>query len=95
MQLPPSLQIPPATDSRGSSGGAADYKTLQGIQRSPAWFLPCPVLPMMNQFPFQHAEEALNAGVVPTVSSRRHAPGHARGAQVLLVGCGGILTAAI
>ena len=58
-------------------------------------FLPCPVLAMMNQFPFQRAEEALNAGVVPTVSSTRHAPGHARGPQVLLVGCGCILTAAI
>lgn len=39
-QLPPSLQIPPETDSRGSSGDAADYKTLRGIQRSPVWLPP-------------------------------------------------------
>jgi hypothetical protein len=32
-------------------------------------FLPRPVLAMMNEFPFQGAKEALDAGIVPTVPS--------------------------
>lgn len=50
---------------------------------------------LMNQFPFQRAEEALHAGVIPTIPSARHTSGHARGPQLLLVGRGRILTPAI
>lgn len=55
----------------------------------------CVVLTMMNEFPFQGAKEALDAGIVPTVSSPRHAPPYARGPQALLIGVCRVLTAPI
>lgn len=55
----------------------------------------CVVLTMIDQFSFQGAKEALDADIVPTASSPRHAPSYARGLQLLLGGRGGILTPAI
>lgn len=46
----------------------------------------CGVLTMMNEVPFQGTKEALDAGIVPTGSSPRHAPSYARGPQALLIG---------
>jgi len=58
-------------------------------------FLPCAVLAMMNEFPFQRAEETLHAGIIPAVASARHASDDSRRGQALLVGRGCILTALV
>ena len=57
--------------------------------------VPCAVLAMVDEFLLQCPEEALHAGIVPTVPPSRHAAGHAMRGEQLLVRRGGILAAAI
>ena len=57
--------------------------------------VPCAVLARVDEFALQCPEEALHAGIVPTVPPSRHAAGHAMRGQQLLGRRGGILAAAI
>ena len=57
--------------------------------------VPCAVLARVDEFALQCSEEALDAGIVPTVPPSRHAAGHAMRGQQLLGRRGGILAAAI
>jgi len=72
------------------------YKTLRRFKDLLLrFFLPRPVVAMMNGFPFHGAKEALDAGVVPAIPLPRHADGDACRRKRLLVGDGCILTSAI
>ena len=56
---------------------------------------PCAVLTMIDEFALQCAEEALDAGIVPTVACAAHAGGDAVFTQQTLIAARGILTAPI
>lgn len=56
---------------------ALPIKTLRSIEGSPAEPPPASVQAMMNQFPFQDTEEALDAGFVLAIPFSRHADSHA------------------
>ncbi len=57
--------------------------------------VPCAVLTRVDEFTLERPEEALHAGIVPTVPPSRHAAGHPVCREQLLVGRGGILAASI